>query len=220
MGAPLPVPGLYPASASRFIQETRPASEHTAEARRLSVGDERMPVSSRQTLRRGRLGSLGTWNAIAVPLVLMLYVAWYQVIFDSRDRLSASDAVFAALFVSVWLGAAVWAILRESSLLAAIGFSVYSIAFLIGLFASLYLGSGSPNDWSRRLSQLDAVTLALGTFTTAGTFGVTPVSQTARGLVTLQMGIDLVATLVIFGLLAARLTELRRTRVLSAAGDG
>jgi voltage-gated potassium channel len=166
-------------------------------------------VSSSQDTRGAFVKDLKAWILIGVPLALMLYVAWYQVIFDSRDRLSPSDWVFAVVLVSVWLAAATWAILRESSLKAAVGFSVYSVAFLIGLFASLYLGSGSPNDWSQRLSQLDAVTFAMGTFTTAGTFGVTPVSQTARGLVTLQMGMDVIATVVIFGLLAARLAELR-----------
>ncbi len=168
-----------------------------------------MPVPPERDRRRLSLKNLGRWIVIAFPLLAILYLAWFQVIFDSRDRLSPSDAVFAGVFVIVWLAAAVWAILRESSLLAAIGFSVYSIAILIGFFASLYLGSGSPDDWSRRLSQLDAVTLAMGTFTTAGTYGVTPMSETARGLVTLQMGVDVIATVVIFGLLAARLTELR-----------
>jgi hypothetical protein len=173
------------------------------------VEPEESAVSRWQTPRWVGDMNLRESIPIAALLMLMLYVAWFQVIFDSRDRLSPSDAVFAGVVVSLWLAAAVWAILRESSLLAAIGFSIYSIAVLIGFFASLYLGSGSPHDWSTPLSQLDALTVAMGTFTTAGTFGVMPVSQTARGLVTLQMGIDIVATVIIFGLLAARLAELR-----------
>jgi hypothetical protein len=166
------------------------------------------------------LQNLRSWIPIALPFVAMFYVAWFQVIFNSRDRLSPSDALFAGGIVCIWLAAAVWAILRHSSLLAAIGFSVYAIVVLIGFFASLYLGSGSPDDWSNPLSQLDALTLAIGTFTTAGTYGIMPVSQHARGLVTLQMGIDIVATVVIFGLLAARLSDLRLKGATLRASSG
>jgi hypothetical protein len=178
-----------------------------------------MLVSLGPSPRLERVKDLARWSVISFPFLLFLYVAWYQVIFDIRDRLTPSDALFAGAFVIAGLVAAVWVILRGSSLLAALGLSGYSIALLIGFFASLYLGSGSPDDWSRRLSQLDAITLAMGTFTTAGTYGVTPVSQTARGLVTLQMGVDVIATVVIFGLLVTRLAELRSRRDRATCPD-
>jgi hypothetical protein len=70
-------------------------------------------------------------------------------------------------------------------------------------FASLYLAYGSKHDWSNSLTQVDAVFVALGTLTTAGTSGISAKSEAARALVASQMAVGIIVTMVIFGLLVA-----------------
>lgn len=77
-------------------------------------------------------------------------------------------------------------------------------------FANLYYRAGDKVNWTEPLSRLDAVYVALGTFSTAGTGSVAPTSETARALVTAQMGADIVVGVIALSLVAARLAEARR----------
>jgi hypothetical protein len=93
------------------------------------------------------------------------------------------------------------------SILGAVGIAVYAIAFLVGSFATCYLAYGTRANWSIQLSRLDALLVALGTFTTAGTSGITPHTEFARSFVTAQLCVGIIATVMVFGLLASRLAN-------------
>jgi hypothetical protein len=119
----------------------------------------------------------------------------------------------------LWVGFSVWAILRER-LWIAIATSLYTVMVVVGAFASTYLVYGSKEDWSIRLTRVDALLVAVGTLATTGTNGIEPVSETSRGLLTLQMSIDIVLGVVLFALLAARIFGAAAPRGTASRDEG
>jgi len=91
----------------------------------------------------------------------------------------------------------------------ALVFALNAVGALVGTFASAYVSYGTTRDWSSHLSRLDALMVSLGNFSTAGTAGITPRSELARALITSQYALDLVAGVVVVGLLVARLASPR-----------
>lgn len=64
---------------------------------------------------------------------------------------------------------------------------------IVNQFALFYYSAGTTHDWSHELTHTDALLIALGTLTTAGAPGMTPVSEYARRLMAIQMAVDLLA---------------------------
>jgi hypothetical protein len=120
-----------------------------------------------------------------------------------------AQAVFGVITALVVTGAVIF---WSRSLVWVVVASLNAIALLIGQFSIWYLAHGGPADWNVPLTRLDSLMVALGTFTTAGSGGITPQSEFARGLVTTQMGVDVLAAVVLFGLLVARLAARLRSR--------
>jgi Ion channel len=87
-------------------------------------------------------------------------------------------------------------------------------SLVLQLFSYIYWSYGSTQNFSIRLSHLDSFYFALGTLTTAGTGSISVVSETARGLQTLQMGPDLILVIFAVALVVARYSSLfdRRPR--------
>src|SRR5262249_46596857 len=141
------------------------------------------------------------WYAVAQFLI---WFEFFSVAPDTSEfgpRLVAQAVlgVVSALLVAggviLWSRSLVWMVLA----------SFNAVALLIGQFSIWYLGRGGSDDWNIPLTRLDALLVALGTFTTAGTSGITPRSEYARGLVTTQLAVGVFAAIVVFGLLVARL---------------
>jgi len=74
------------------------------------------------------------------------------------------------------------------------GFAWAIPAFLI-IFAIVYFEMSlyTPGSFSSRLSRLDSLYFTVTTFTTVGFGDITPITKTARSIVTVQMTIDIVA---------------------------
>jgi hypothetical protein len=87
-------------------------------------------------------------------------------------------------------------------------FLVFIFSLVLQIFSLLYWTYGTARDFSEPLTHLDGFYLALGTFTTAGTGNLSPISPAARGLQTLQMGVDFVLIGFIVVLVMARYTNL------------
>jgi hypothetical protein len=83
-----------------------------------------------------------------------------------------------------------------------------TFSLVLQLFSYVYWVHGTTKDFSVSLTHLDAFYLALGTFTTAGTGNISPISETARGLQALQMGLDFLLIAVVVVLATARYTSL------------
>ena len=58
------------------------------------------------------------------------------------------------------------------------------LTLIVGDFALFYWEAGKASNWGEALSKLDAVYVALGTLTTAGTGEIVARTQEARGLIT------------------------------------
>jgi hypothetical protein len=65
-------------------------------------------------------------------------------------------------------------------------------SLILQLFSYMYWAYGTTSDFSVSLSHLDAFYFSLGTLTTAGTGNISAISETARRLQSLQMGIDFI----------------------------
>lgn len=69
---------------------------------------------------------------------------------------------------------------------------VLLFSLILQLFSYMYWAYGATSDFSVSLSHLDAFYFSLGTLTTAGTGNISAISETARRLQSLQMGIDFI----------------------------
>ncbi len=85
-------------------------------------------------------------------------------------------------------------------------------------FAGFYWQFGTTENFNVSLSHLDALYFAVGTLSTAGTGSITPQSQLARGLVTIQMVLDFVLVAIAIGIAVGRLSQWlpRRSQVAEA----
>jgi Ion channel len=84
--------------------------------------------------------------------------------------------------------------------------AAHALSVLIADFAFIYWRGGTRANWGMPLSHIDALFLTIGTLTTAGTGGIAPHTEWARGMLTIQMTVDIVSVTLITGLVIARLT--------------
>jgi hypothetical protein len=155
-----------------------------------------------------RLKSIGWWwVAIAYYAAAQAYT-WvsFSTLTPGTSPAKAEIVFPAVLEIVTALVIAAWIIFNHSlpwALLATFN----AIVLLIGEFSVWYLSYGGPENWSPRLTRLDAVGITLGTLTTAGAPGITPRTDLARSLITIQLVVDILAVIVLFGLFAARLAS-------------
>ena len=90
----------------------------------------------------------------------------------------------------------------------------YALSVMVGIFASTYWDAGSTRNWGVPLSRLDALYVALGTLTTAGTGQIAPRTETARGLVTAQLIVEVVLVPILLGVVVFAVSELRQNSAL------
>jgi voltage-gated potassium channel len=149
-----------------------------------------------------------TLRAVAVATVVM---SWY---FLAPLNRSWDTATAVALGIGLLLIAAaacwqIWAIVHSPyPRLRAMGALMSSFPLLILLFATSFflMGEGDPGAFSERLTRIDSLYLTMTVFSTVGFGDITPVSETARVLVMVQM----LADLIYVGLLVRALVEAAR----------
>lgn len=139
----------------------------------------------------------GLGALIVVAMWLSWYEApgWWNESLSDQGRATKVDylvLVLALMLVIIAFGWYVWTNSHKGPPLAIVVGLILITAALIVVFASAYFYFGGPHNFtttpashSGRLSHLDAVSLAVGTLTTAGS-AVTPRSQWARALVIIQ----------------------------------
>jgi hypothetical protein len=101
---------------------------------------------------------------------------------------------------------AAWVIVNRSLTWALVA-TFNAIVLLVGEFSVWYLSYGAAENWSPKLTRLDGLGLTLGTLTTAGAPGIEPRTDLARSLITVQLVVDILAAIVLFGLFGARLAS-------------
>src|SRR5437763_10545005 len=136
------------------------------------------------------------------------YVWWqFLTLTPGRSRTLPEIVAPAVLEIGVALLIAFYVILGARSLVWAILATLNAVVLLVLDFSIWYASIGTTANWSPRLTRLDGLALALGTLTTAGAPGITPHSELARGIITVQLVVDILAVIVLFGLFVGRLAS-------------
>jgi len=118
---------------------------------------------------------------------------------DAGSALGTAGSVVLVLFMSYVIAS--HAVAGRVAIARLCGFVVYVVLAVLQVFAIAYYGIGTRSNWNMRLSHLDAVLVSVGTLTTAGTGGITPKSELARGLLVSQMVADFVVVTLLIGLI-------------------
>lgn len=84
---------------------------------------------------------------------------------------------------------------------------LFALSSVIAMFSVLYWNYGTTNNFSANLTQLDAIYFSVGTLSTAGTGNISAISETARGLQTLQMILDIVLIVFAVSLAVAEISS-------------
>jgi hypothetical protein len=85
-----------------------------------------------------------------------------------------------------------------------IAVAIYCLSAVVYVFATLYYEYGL-NNWTKPLSHVDAIFVALGMLTTAGTGELQASTDFARGLLVMQMVADLLVFTAIVGVVTHRI---------------
>jgi len=83
--------------------------------------------------------------------------------------------------------------------------------WLVLLFTIVYWNIGTAKNLGHSMTHLDATYFTVGALTTAGTGTISPESQSARLLVTIQYAVDLVFLAVVLSVFAGRLAAERKS---------
>jgi hypothetical protein len=146
------------------------------------------------------------WLVVLYYLAAQVYV-WvdFATLTPGTSPTHTEIIVPAILEIVTALLLAGWVIVRSTSLLWALGTTLNAILLLVGQFSIWYLSYGGPENWSPRLTRLDGLGVTLGTLTTAGAPGIHPRTDLSRELIIVQLIVDILAAIVLFGLFVGRL---------------
>jgi len=145
------------------------------------------------------------WVVAAYFAAGQVYVWWqYLAITPGHTRTPAEVIIPAVLEIVTALVIAGYVILTYRSLIWVMLATLNAIVLLIVDFATWYVSIGTTANWAPRLTRFDGLAVALGTLTTAGAPGIVPHSELARRIITTQLVVDIVAAIVLFGLLVGR----------------
>jgi hypothetical protein len=145
------------------------------------------------------------WVVAAYFAVGQVYVWWqYLTITPGHERSLPEIVAPAVLEIVAALLIAGYVIVRFRSIVWVLLATANAIVLLVVDFSIWYVSIGTSANWLPRLTRFDGLAIAMGTLTTAGAPGIVAHSELARHLVTVQLVVDILAALVLFGLLAGR----------------
>jgi hypothetical protein len=158
------------------------------------------------------------WIVVAYFTLGQVYVWWqYLTITPGTSRSLPEVVVPAVAEIVVALLLACYVILKSHSLGWVILATMNAIVLLVLDFSIWYASIGTTANWSPRLTRFDGLAIAMGTLTTAGAPGISPRSELARHIITVQLVVDILAAIVLFGLLVGRLARGRASEAPSSA---
>jgi len=150
----------------------------------------------------------------SVGLIIPQAIAWLNFFFISQQPGFHLTTIGVVITVLLAAYAIYWVIpIARSARGVTIALVVsLSNAFLLLVvaFAGLYYRFGMTNNFAAPMeTHIDALYFTLGILTTAGTGNISPVGQLSRGLVGIQMFIDLVFITIAVSIAVTRLAERR-----------
>jgi hypothetical protein len=153
------------------------------------------------------------WVVAAYFTAGQVYVWWqYLTITPGHTRTTAEVIAPAVLEIVTALLIAGYVILKFTSLVWVLLATLNAVVLLIIDFSIWYVSIGTNTNWVPKLTRFDGLAIALGTLTTAGAPGIVPRSELARHIVTVQLVVDILAAIVLFGLFAGRIASHRIER--------
>jgi hypothetical protein len=145
------------------------------------------------------------WVVAAYFGLGQVYVWWqYLTITPGHARSLPEVIAPTVLEIVAALLIAGYVIVRFQSIVWVLLATANAIVLLVVDFSTWYVSIGTSANWHPSLTRFDGLAIAIGTLTTAGAPGIVPHSELARHLVTVQLVVDILAALVLFGLLAGR----------------
>jgi hypothetical protein len=148
------------------------------------------------------------WVVTVYFSVGQVYVWWqYAIVTPGHTRTPVEVIAPTVLEIVTALVIAGYVILNYRALIWVLLATLNAIVLLIVDFATWYVSIGTTANWAPQLTRFDGLAVALGTFTTAGAPGIVPRSELARHIVTVQLVVDIIAVIVLFGLLVGRLSS-------------
>lgn len=160
------------------------------------------------------------WVIAGYFVLGQIYVWWqYLTITPGHARSLPEIIAPAVLEIVVALLIAGYVILEFHSLVWVLLATINAIVLLVIDFSIWYVSIGTSANWVPRLTRFDGLAIAIGTLTTAGAPGILARSELARHLVTVQLVVDILAAIVLFGLLAGRLASRNGKKNSAAVGE-
>lgn len=158
---------------------------------------------------------LGTWYILWFPIHLW----FWQFALTGRAPAPASYIEGAVWQIALPVGWLIWSCFHRFRPVITALVVAFLFSLLLQLFSYIYWSYGTPRNFGTSLSHLDSFYFALGTLTTAGTGSISAISETARGIQALQMGLDLAIVGFTVALVLARYSGLfpRSKREVAAA---
>lgn len=112
------------------------------------------------------------------------------------------EYVFNLTFLALYT---IWLVRREAPHFKVVLVLLFAVLTLVINFTYLYWSHGTRQDFNQPLSHLDALYFTLGTLSTAGTGTISATSETSRGLVSLQMAVDMLVLIFAVGMAVSHL---------------
>jgi hypothetical protein len=159
-------------------------------------GPERAAVIFRNMARNYLIG--------VVTCQVVFWVAFFGL---PRHGSFSSVFLYVGLFLLVIMAVTVIGAVRATAPLITFVAAANLLLLLLSYFSVLYYHYGTARNWSASLSHWDAVYVALGTLTTAGTGNIYAKSEFARRVLSMQMLVDVVVITLLAGVVVYRLTE-------------
>lgn len=124
------------------------------------------------------------------------------------NAISVGSVIFSVLLLALMGFVIASQAVRGTRPLRQLAFSAFTMLSLVLVDAAIaYYSIGGGANWNMKLSHVDAMLVSVGTLTTAGTAGITPRSEIARGLLVGQMVVDFAVVTIVVGLVLQRLAN-------------
>jgi hypothetical protein len=132
-----------------------------------------------------------TRRSRAIEMLLVQAFLWINLFAFGRGDFTGLRTIIPSFISAVLLTYLLISVTKFGSIFDIAITLFYGFSSLLAVFSTLYWNYGTANNFTERLTQLDAIYFSVGTLSTAGTGNISAVSQVARGLQTLQMILDI-----------------------------
>jgi hypothetical protein len=142
--------------------------------------------------------------AMGLQIVVQIYI-WLAFFTTNARHPSIGNSYEDFGLVVILVISLIWLILQDAASRAWLAFVVVGmLSSLLITFAQVYYNYGGDGAFTQRLTHLDAVYIAVGIFTTAGTGTLAPLSQQMRLAQTIQMLVGFVFVAIAIGMALQR----------------